>query len=84
MLSCWCIAFVGLFAFYWGGQRPHVYAQLQGPKYLDNSIRRWARNKGVTLAALLEKRPRQAGFLKVSFPGHLIRLLDFHFHVVKR
>jgi hypothetical protein len=83
MLSCWCIAFVVLFAFYGGGQRPHAYAQPQGPKYLGNSIRRWARDKRVKLAALLEKRPRQTRFSKVCFPGHLIRFFNFHYRVVK-
>jgi hypothetical protein len=83
LLSRWCIAFVGLLAFYGGGQRPQVYAQLQEPEDLDSSIRRWAKDKRVTLAALLEKRPRQTGFSKVSFPGHLIRFFDFHFRVVK-
>jgi hypothetical protein len=83
LLSRWCIAFAGLLCFHGSGQRPQVYAQLQEPEDLDIALRRWARDKRVTLAALLEKRPRQSGFSKVSFPGHLLKFFEFHCRVVK-
>jgi hypothetical protein len=37
----------------------------------------------VTLAALLEKRPRQAGFSKVSYPGRTASIFEFHLRIVK-
>lgn len=79
----WCIAFVGLLVFYGGGQRPQVYAQLQEPEDLDVALRRWATDKRVTLAALLEKRPRQTGYSKVSFPSRTRTIFEFHLRVVK-
>jgi hypothetical protein len=81
--SRWCIAFVGLLVFYGGGQRPQVYAQLQEPEDLDVALRRWATDKRVTLAALLEKRPRQTGYSKVSFPSRTRTIFEFHLRVVK-
>ena len=46
-------------------------------------LRRWARDKRVTLAALLEKRPRQTGYSKVSFPSRTRNIFEFHLRVVK-
>jgi hypothetical protein len=79
----WCINFVGLLVFHGCGQRPQVYAQLQEPVNLEESIRRWERDQRVTLAALLEKRPRQTGYSKVSYPGRLLRIFEFHMRHVK-
>jgi hypothetical protein len=79
----WCIAFVGFIVFNGYGQRPQVYAQLQEPEILDESVRRWIRNTRVTLAALLEKRPRQTGYSKVSFPGRASKIFEFHLGTVK-
>jgi hypothetical protein len=81
--SRWCIAFVALLVLYGAGQRPQVYSQLQEPEDLDSAIRRWSSEKRVTLAALLEKRPRQAGYSKVSYPGRLLPIFEFHFKFVK-
>jgi hypothetical protein len=79
----WCIAFVGLLVFYGGGQRSQVYAQLQEPVDLNVAQRRWATDKRVTLAALLEKHPRQMGYSKVSFPSRTRTIFEFHLGVVK-
>jgi hypothetical protein len=79
----WCISLVGLLVFYGGGQRPQAYAQLQEPDDLEGSLRRWAQDRRVTLATQLEKRPRQTGYSKISFPGRTLKIFEFHLRVVK-
>jgi hypothetical protein len=81
--SKWCIAFVGFLVFNGGGQRPQVYAQLQEPENLDEAVRRWKEDDRVTVAAMLEKRPRQTGYSRVSFPGRSLAIFEFHLRTVK-
>jgi hypothetical protein len=83
LISKWCINFVGILVFYGAGQRPQVYAQLQEPEDIVETIRRWTADKRITLAPLLEKRPRQTGYSKVSFPIRTLDLFAFHLQVVK-
>jgi hypothetical protein len=81
--SKWCIAFIGFLVFNGGGQRPQVYAQLQEPDNLDEAVRRWKDDDRVTVAAMLEKRPRQTGYSRVSFPGRSLEIFEFHLRTVK-
>jgi hypothetical protein len=81
LISRWCINFIGLLIFYGAGQRPQVYAQLQEPEDIAETIRCWKADKRVTLAPLLEKRPRQTGYSKVSFP---IRTLEMFAYLAGR
>jgi hypothetical protein len=81
--SKWCIAFIGFLVFNGSGQRPQVYAQLQEPDNLDEAVRRWKDDDRVTVAAMLEKRPRQTGYSRVSFPGRSLAIFEFHLRTVK-
>jgi hypothetical protein len=82
LLSKWCINFVGMLLFEGGGQRTQVYTQLQEPEDLSSAIRSWKAGLPVTLAALLEKRPRQVGYSKVRFKTDTARFFEFHLKTV--
>jgi hypothetical protein len=82
LLSKWCINFVGMLLFEGGGQRTQVYTQLQEPEEMSSAIRSWKAGLPVTLAALLEKRPRQVGYSKVRFKTDTARFFEFHLEKV--
>ena len=78
-----CVSFVGYRLFNGCEQRPQVYAQLQEPENIDESLRRWGDDNRVMLAAMLEKRPRQTGYSKAGFPGRVLKYFEFSIHTKK-
>jgi hypothetical protein len=50
---------------------------------MDEAERRWKDDDRVTVDAKHEKRPRQTGYSRVSFPGRSLAIFEFHLRTVK-